>query len=161
MISDYTNMIETATSFCAECSSNQAEKMSLFLNCFSIISNEKYLEDGHTTEIIMPSYNPAMLEKINAQIFYTIFSFSELFNKWNDLTEKNYQQKLADIKKLADITQSVDIITDGVGGSIVCRNVWGYYAVYYGDNSKISYISNVELVQDEINDDNGEYISES
>ena len=161
MISDYTNMIETATSFCAECSSNQAERMSLFLNCFSIISNEKYLEDGHTTEIIMPSYNPAMLEKINAQIFYTIFSFSELFNKWNDLTEKNYQQKLADIKKLADITQSVDIIPDGVGGSIVCKNVWGYYAVYYGDNSKIPYISNVELVQDEINEDNGEYISES
>lgn len=154
MINDYTNMISNATSFYSECTSDQKEKLSLFLNCYSIVSNDRYLENYKISEVILPSYNPAMLEKINAQNFFTIFSFSELFSKLDCLTEKNYKSRLGEIKNLAEITQGVDMIPDGNGGSLVCRNVWGYYAVYCSDNSKISYISNIELVQDEVNEDN-------
>lgn len=162
MINDYTQMIEDAVDSFSGYSSAKKEKIPLLLNCFSIISNENFLVDCHTSEMIIPSYNPDMLEKINAQNIYTIFSFSEMFDNWNDVNEKNYQQKLFNIKKLADITQGVDVIPDGMGGSIVCRNVWGYYAIYYSDKSKIPYISNVELVQDEVNEENAnESISES
>lgn len=154
MINDYTGMINEATSCYAECSSDQKEKLSLFLNCYSIVSNYKYLENYKNLEVIVPSYNPAMLEKINAQNFFTIFSFSELFGELDNLTEKNYKAKLCEIKNLAEITQGVDMIPDGNGGSLVCRHVWGYYAVYYGNNSKMPYISNIELVQDEVNEDN-------
>lgn len=154
MINDYTNMINEATGVYSECSSDQKEKILLFLNCFSIVSNDKYLENFKLSEAIIPSYNPAMLEKINAQNFFTIFSFSELFNEMDNLTSKNYKTRLSEIKSLAEITQGVDMIPDGNGGNLTCRNVWGDYAVYYSDNSKIPYISNIELVQDEVNEEN-------
>ncbi len=162
MIADYIDFLEYAKNSYQNFSANQVEKLSLLLNCFSIISNEKFLDDNHIEEVILPSYNPAMLEKINAQNFYTIFSFSELFNNLDSVTEKNYQQKLADIKKLAEITQGVDLIPNGSENNIVCRNVWGYYAVYYGDGAQIPYISNVELVQDDVNEeDSSKSINES
>lgn len=161
MIDYYINMISEATSFYAECSTAQKEKISLLLNSYSIVSNNKYLENYKVSEVIVPSYNPAMLEKINAQNFFTIYSFSELFSNLDGVTESNYRSRLNEIKKLAEITQCVDMIPDGNGGSLTCRNIWGYYAVYYSDNSKIPYISNIELVQDEVNEENAQdHVSE-
>lgn len=162
MIAEYIELLECAKNSYQSFSANQIEKISLLLNCFSIISNDCFLNDNRITEVILPSYNPAMLEKVNAQNFYTIFSFSELFNNLDSVNEKNYQQKLADIKKLAEITQGVDLIPNGSGNSIVCRNVWGYYAVYYGDGTQIPYISNIELVQDDVTEDeSSKNVSES
>ena len=149
MIGNYLDFLGCAKQSYQNLTSNQREKAALLLNCFSIISNERFFEDGRISDSIIPSYNPAMLEKINAQNFYSIFSFSELFDSIDDITEKNYQQKLADIRNLAEITQGVDLIPDGSGGSIVCRNVWGNYAVYYTEKTQIPYISNIEPVQNE------------
>lgn len=124
MIDDYRCLTEAAAEFYPQCSSVQQEKISLLLSCFSVISNERYIEDGHISEAMIPAYNPAMLEKINARNTYLIFGFSELFDNIDALTENNYQQKLSDISSLAEITQAVDLIPDGRGGSILCQNVW-------------------------------------
>lgn len=154
MIDDYRCLTEAAAEFYQQCSSVQEEKISLFLSCFSVISNERYIEDGHISEAMIPAYNPAMLEKINARNTYLIFGFSELFDNIDALTENNYQQKLSDISSLAEITQAVDLIPDGRGGSILCQNVWGYYALYYNISDRTAFSAgSIELMREITDDD--------
>lgn len=156
-INAYTSMLENATEEYDDFSSAQKENIPLLMNCFTIISDSNYLQNLCSSEIIIPAYNPAMLEKIDAQNNYNIYSFRELLNFFTDnvnneksIDETVLKNKISEIKTLSKITQTVDLIPDGKREYLLCKNVWGYYALYYRNSANQPYISNIEFASDEV-----------
>ena len=151
LITNYTDLLETITKNFSGYTSAVQNKIGYILNIFNIISDSDFLDSAKSSEVIMPAYNPAMLEKIIARNDYIIFSFCNLINHMETLKFSEIENKFKDFDKLAAITQGVDMIPCG-SDKLICRNVWGFYAIYYGKNKK-NYISNIELVPEE-NDSN-------
>lgn len=156
LIMNYTNLLDEVTTNYNEYSSSIKEKVGYILNIFNIISDSDFLSSAKSSEVIMPAYNPAMLEKIVARNDFIIYSFSELFEEIDRLEENKIKAIFSEYSKLATITQGVDVIPCGTE-KLICKNVWGYYALYYGEKKK-SYINNIELVPEEC--DNNADISE-
>lgn len=160
MIDVYREFLDTVNNNYNKLNTIQKEKLSLFLNCFTVVSGKEYLKTLKSDEIIIPPYHPAMLEKINARNFYLIYSLGEILKDFDNIKINDYKKRLDKISNFAEITQGVDIIPDGTGKSMICRNVWGFYAVYYNDNTVIEYISNIEHLQDEYDEtDNANVIN--
>ena len=147
MISYYIDLIKKVTDEYSSYTSNAKSKVGYLLNIFNIISDEDFLESARSPEVIIPAYHPSMLEKISARNDFIIFSFSELIPELFCHKEKSIDQLFQEYDKMATITQAVDVIPYG-NDKLICKNVWGYYAVYYGDKKK-TYIGNIELVPEE------------
>lgn len=147
LITNYTDLLETITKNYSGYTSAVQNKMGYILNIFNIISDSDFLDSAKSSEVIVPAYNPSMLEKIIARNDYIIFSFRDLTNQLETLEFSDIENKFKDFGKLAAITQGVDMIPCG-SDKLICRNVWGFYAIYYGENKK-NYISNIELVPEE------------
>lgn len=143
-ISEYTSLLDLITNSYSTYPINVKNKVGYILNIFNIISDSDFLDSAKSSEVIVPAYNPAMLEKIIARNDYILFSFSELLNYLGDMTFSKVESKFKEFGKLAAITQGVDMIPCG-SDKLICKNVWGFYAVYYGNNKK-NYISNIELI---------------
>ena len=158
LITNYTDLLETITKNYSGYTSAVQNKIGYILNIFNIISDSDFLDSAKSSEVIVPAYNPAMLEKIIARNDYIIFSFRDLINHLDTLKFSEIENKFKDFGKLAAITQGVDMIPCG-SDKLICRNVWGFYAVYYGENKK-SYISNIELIPEE-NDSNADVSEQS
>lgn len=141
VIGAYREMIKATTGAFGSFSSLQREKLPALTNCFTIISGKEFAAN----EAIIPAYNPAMLEKINSQNFYKIFCLIDFFKDPDSFDKK----KLENIKQLTDIAQPVEIIPLGVNDSIACRNVWGYYAVYYKESSKDSFTGSFDIPEEQ------------
>ena len=147
LISNYTDLLETITKNYSKYTSAVQNKIGYILNIFNIISDSDFLDSAKSSEVIVPAYNPAMLEKIIARNDYIIFSFRDLISNLDTLKFSFVESKFRDFSKLAAITQGVDMIPCG-SDKLICRNVWGFYAIYYGENKK-NYISNIELIPEE------------
>jgi hypothetical protein len=156
LISNYTDLLNKITADYKEYPSNIKSKIGYILNIFNIISDSDFLDSAKSSEVIIPAYNPAMLEKIIARNDFIIYSFAELMNDIDSLEQKKINNAFNEYGKLAAITQGVDVIPCG-NEKLICKNVWGYYALYYGEKKK-SYINNIELVPEEC--DNNADISE-
>lgn len=149
MIDVYRELLAIISDNYNKLTASKKEKLNLFLNCFTVVSGDSYLKTLKSSEVIIPPYHPAMLEKINARNFYLIYSLGEILKDFDNINITNYKQRLDTISEFATITQGVDIIPDGTGKIMICRSVWGFYATYYNDNTVIEYISNIEHLQDE------------
>lgn len=147
LISNYIDLLSKIATDYKGYSSNIKAKVGYILNIFNIISDSDFLDSAKSSEVIIPAYNPAMLEKIIARNDFIIYSFSELLNDIDNLEAKRIESTFTEYGKLAAITQGVDIIPCG-SEKLICKNVWGFYALYYGEKKK-SYINNIELVPDE------------
>lgn len=147
LITNYTDLLETITNNYSGYTSTVQNKIGYILNIFNIISDLDFLDSAKSSEVIVPAYNPAMLEKIIARNDYIIFSFSDLLERLDVLKFSEIENKFREFGKLAAITQGVDMIPCG-SDKLICKNVWGFYAVYYGENKK-NYISNIELIPEE------------
>ena len=147
LITNYTDLLENITKNYSGYTSAVQSKIGYILNIFNIISDSDFLDSAKSSEVIVPAYNPAMLEKIIARNDYIIFSFRDLINYLDTLKFSEIENKFKDFGKLAAITQGVDMIPCG-SDKLICKNVWGFYAVYYGENKK-NYISNIELFPEE------------
>lgn len=147
LITNYTDLLETITKNYSGYTSAVQNKIGYILNIFNIISDSDFLDSAKSSEVIVPAYNPSMLEKIIARNDYIIFSFRDLINQLENLKFSEIENKFKDFGKLTAITQGVDMIPCG-SDKLICRNVWGFYAIYYGENKK-NYISNIELVPEE------------
>ncbi len=158
LITNYTDLLETITKNYSSYTSAVQNKIGYILNIFNIISDSDFLDSAKSSEVIVPAYNPSMLEKIIARNDYIIFSFRDLINQLETLRFSEIENKFKDFGKLAAITQGVDMIPCG-SDKLICRNVWGFYAIYYGENKK-NYISNIELVPEE-NDSNADVSEQS
>lgn len=158
LISNYTDLLDTITKNYSGYTSAVQNKIGYILNIFNIISDSDFLDSAKSSEVIVPAYNPAMLEKIIARNDYIIFSFRDLINHLDTLRFSEIENKFRDFGKLAAITQGVDMIPCG-SDKLICKNVWGFYAIYYGENKK-NYISNIELIPEE-NDSNADVSEQS
>lgn len=157
-ISCYTALIDTITENYSSYPLNVKTKIGYILNIFNIISGDNFLDSVKSSEVIVPAYHPAMLEKIIARCDFIIFSFVELLTNFDDLKENAIDEKFRSFGKLAAITQGVDMIPCGTE-KLICRNVWGFYALYYGETKKSS-IGSIELIPEE-NDDNSDISEQS
>lgn len=158
LISNYTDLLETITKNYSGYTSAVQNKIGYILNIFNIISDSDFLDSAKSSEVIVPAYNPAMLEKIIARNDYIIFSFRDLIDHLDTLKFSEIENKFRDFGKLAAITQGVDMIPCG-SDKLICKNVWGFYAIYYGESKK-NYISNIELIPEE-NDGNADVSEQS
>lgn len=156
LITKYTELLETITKNYSGYTSAVQNKIGYILNIFNIISDSDFLDSAKSSEVIVPAYNPAMLEKIIARNDYIIFSFRDLISHLDTLRFSEIENKFKDFSKLAAITQGVDMIPCG-SDKLTCKNVWGFYSIYYGENKK-NYISNIELIPEE--SDNNADVSE-
>ena len=158
LISNYTDLLDTITKNYSGYTSSVQNKIGYILNIFNIISDSDFLDSAKSSEVIVPAYNPTMLEKIIARNDYIIFSFRDLINHLDALRFSEIENKFRDFGKLAAITQGVDMIPCG-SDKLICKNVWGFYSIYYGENKK-NYISNIELIPEE-NDSNADVSEQS
>ena len=156
MITCYIGLLNKITAEYGSYPSNSKEKIGYLLNIFNIISDPDLPDSARSSEVIIPAYHPAMLEKIIAQNDYIVFSFSELLSDTERLTSIKVDQTFDEYGKLAAITQGADVVPCG-NEKLLCRNVWGYYALYY-DRKKKAYIGNIESVPEEC--DNNAEVSE-
>ena len=156
LITNYTELLETITKNYSGYTSAVQNKIGYILNIFNIISDSDFLDSAKSSEVIVPAYNPAMLEKIIARNDYIIFSFCGLIDHIDTLKFSEIEIKFREFGKLAAITQGVDMIPCG-SDKLICKNVWGFYAIYYGENKK-NYISNIELIPED--NDSNEDVSE-
>ena len=156
MITCYIELINKITAEYKSYPANTKTKVGYLLNIFNIISDSDFLDSAKSSEVIIPAYHPAMLEKIIAQNDFIVFSFSELISEPENLNSVKVDLIFNEYGKLAAITQGVDVIPCG-DKKLVCKNVWGYYALYY-DHKKKAYIGNIELVPEEC--DNNAEVSE-
>lgn len=147
LITNYTDLLEFITKNYSGYTGVVRNKIGYILNIFNIISDSDFLDSAKSSEVIVPAYNPAMLEKIIARNDYIIFSFRDLIGHYDTMKFSEIENKFKDFSKLAAITQGVDMIPCG-SDKLICKNVWGFYAVYYGDKKK-NYISNIELIPEE------------
>lgn len=158
LIIHYTDLLETITENYTSYTSAVQNRIGYILNIFNIISDSDFLDSAKSSKVIVPAYNPSMLEKIIARNDYIVFSFRNLISELDTLKFSEIENKLKDFEKLADITQGVDIIPCG-SDKLLCKNVWGFYALYYDENKK-NYISNIELRPEE-NDSNADVSEQS
>lgn len=149
MIGDYCNLLELVRTTHDSLTENKKEKLMLFLHCMSIVSEHDYLSSLKSDAVIVPAYHPAMLEKLNARNDYLIYSFKDLMSESERINSMDCNKVIDKMDALSAITQAMDVIPDGTCDYLLCRNVWGYYAVYCNQNISLDYISNIESIRDE------------
>ena len=110
----------------------QREKITLLLNCFVITSNDKVIQNNSMNDVIVPAYNPVMLEKMDAKQLFMRAGFAELFLKRAlGLATSTNEDDMSTFVQLAAITQGVDSVLAKASSFITCKNNWEYYGVYY------------------------------
>ena len=160
VITSYTDMIEAVSEKYDLLTSGSKEKIPYILNCLTIIDNKEFTEELTSKAVVVPSYHPAILEKINAQNYYIIYSFNELMNQIWDAESDNYEKEvkviyneLDKIYSMSAITQALDAVTCDFDEALLCRNLWGYFALYYGDGLRSSYITSFDMIANMDEDD--------
>lgn len=112
----------------------QREKVSLLLNSFTIVSNVNVFSNHDLGEIIVPSYNPVMLEKIDAKQLFIRDGFAELMNRL--LASKDASEggnTVSRYSQLSTITQGLDSVLKRSNEFVTCKNMWDYFGVYYSN----------------------------
>lgn len=118
----------------------QREKLSLFINCFTIVANEDVIQSGEMREVIVPAYNPVVLEKIDAKILFIRAGLSELIAR-SAYKQKDFDVEVEKLVQLSSITHGMDTINYHGANYAICREMWEYYGVYYDAVSAAETIS--------------------
>lgn len=126
----YTDMLEGTYKHFDEFSDIQREKLPLLVDCFVISSNDDVLVSCEMKEVLVPAYNPVMLEKIDAKLIFIRTGFAEMLEKF-EAHEKNYEVAIDNLLQLSSITQAMDTINRSSSNYTLCRSMWEYYGVYY------------------------------
>ena len=143
VVKTYSDLMDEVKNNYAKFNNVQKEKLSLVVNCFLISSNESVVEDGDIGEAIVPAYNPAMLEKIDAKQLFLREGFANLMSLYmNDsYSYTKIESDFESIIQLSTITQGLDVLIKKSNKYITCKNMWEYYGVYYSDNDSQETIS--------------------
>lgn len=114
----------------------QKEKLSLLINCFVITDNSNIIHNSDVGSVIVPAYNPIMLEKIDAQQLFLRRGFTEIYSgqMTENMSATVIKAKLDDLVQLSSITQAADAIRRKADEYVTCKNMWEYFGVYYGSN---------------------------
>lgn len=133
----------------------QLEKLPLLLNCFVITSNPDVIESCDVKEVILPSYNPVMLEKIDAQQLFIRDGFAELMASSiaGTAAQGKIKGKLNSLLRLSSITQGADFLYRKPGINLICKNMWEYFGVYYAADISEDLISGNSFGNSIVTDD--------
>ncbi len=127
----YSDMLNNVYQHFDSLNDDQREKLPLLVNSFVITSNENILSNSEMKEVLVPAYNPVLLEKIDAKILFIREGFKEILEKFT-YNSKDYEQEISELIQLSSITSAMDTINQSGANYLICHNMWEYYGVYYG-----------------------------
>lgn len=132
LVKSYTSLMDKIASEYHGLTDVQREKVPLLLNCFTITSNSNVLSNCDFGEVIVPAYNPVMLEKVDAKQWFVREGFSELMKgKLSGHPAKDESAQITTFAQLSTITQGLDSVYKKVAEFITCKQMWEYFGVYY------------------------------
>lgn len=127
----YTEMMQNAYNSFATYNAVQKEKLPLIVNCFIISANEDVIDSCDMREVIVPAYNPVVLEKIDAKLIFVRAGFEELLKKFNLDVNSKYREDIENLIQLSSITQAMDTVNKTGSSYLICRGMWEYFGIYY------------------------------
>lgn len=124
----------------------QRSKLPLLVNCFTITSNANVLTDGKMGEVILPAYHPVVLEEIDAQQLFLRNGIADilttLLNGKKAAKDFNLAEKTLDkYVELSMLTQGADTILSETHTYLPCRQMWGYFGVYFSAHNRRELLS--------------------
>ncbi len=137
LVQSYTNLMKSVHDHYSSFTDDQKENINLLINIFVITSNTAVLSNSDMCDVIVPAYNPVMLEKMDAQQLFLRRGFNELLDNLmsEEYSESVLKSKFANLVQLSSITQATDSIIKKADEYLVCQNMWEYFGVYYGINN--------------------------
>ena len=155
VVKTYTNMMDHIHDDYSSFNDQQKEKVGLLLNCFVITSNTDVLEDCKMDEVLLPAYNPVMLEKIDAKQVFLRDGFAEILSSiMNEkLSKSTVSAKLDKLIQLSSITHGMDIIYQNSSKYLTRRNMWEYFGVYFNDANIPSLLSDNSFISTIVTED--------
>ena len=152
VVQEYTDLLESVYKSFDSFTTIQREKLTLLVNCFVISSNENVLATGDMKAVIVPAYNPVILEKIDAKVLFVREGLHECINKLVQ-NRKNYEKDIEDLIQLSSITQAMDTLNRIGPNYLMCRNMWEYYGVYFDSSSENEMVSGTSFGSTIVTDD--------
>lgn len=143
LVKSYTALLQAVHDNYASFTDVQKEKMSLLINMFTMSSNCDVVNNSDMGDVIVPAYNPVMLEKIDAQQLFLRRGFNETLGNLmsGEYSDAVLMTKFNDLIQLSAITQATDSIRRKAGEYLICKNMWEYFGVYFGQNTGNDLIS--------------------
>lgn len=152
VVKEYTDMLDSAYDNFDVFTTVQREKLPLLVNSFVISSNENVLSTGDMKAVIVPAYNPIILEKIDAKVLFVREGLIEIIKK-HMLSSKSYSKDIEDLIQLSSITQAMDTLNRTGSNYLMCRNMWEYYGVYFDSSSESEMVSGTSFGSTIVTDD--------
>lgn len=155
LVKSYTELLQAVYENYESFTDVQKEKIGLIVNLFTISSNNDVVNNVDMSDVLIPAYNPIMLEKIDAQQLFLRRGFKEIVENImsGGYTDSVLKSKLEDLIQMSSITQASDIIRKKADKYLICKNMWEYYGVYYGKNSGNDLLSSSALGLEIVMDD--------
>lgn len=138
LVKSYTDFLRIVQDNYAHFTDVQKEQISFLINIFMITSNADILNNGDMKDVIIPAYNPVMLEKIDAQQLFLRRGFREILCNlmMGDVKDSVIKAKYDNLIQLSSITQAADIVRRKSNVYLTCKNMWEYFGVYYDQNKE-------------------------
>ena len=134
VVKSYTSLLKEMHDNYASFTDVQKEKIALLINIFTITSNPDIINNYDMGDVIVPAYNPIMLEKIDAQQLFLRQGFKENLESHmsGNSSSARLVSKYNNLIQLSAITQAADTIRKKADVYLTCRNMWEYCGVYFG-----------------------------
>jgi DNA phosphorothioation-dependent restriction protein DptH len=153
----YTELIRIVRDNYENLTSSQKEKIYMILNIFIISSSDFYrFIESNINSVILPPYNPVMLEKLYHQMYFMRSGFDEileLIKSGRIVSETDIERRLGYFTRTCIITSGVDVISLNRSNQISTDKVYHFYAIYNIGKCSFNLISEKvfesELVDDE------------
>ena len=155
LVKSYTELLQAVYEKYELFTDVQKEKIGLIVNLFTISSNSDVVNNCDMGDVLIPAYNPIMLEKIDAQQLFLRRGFKEIVDNMmsGGYTDNVLKSKLEELVQMSSITQASDIIRKKADNYLICKNMWEYYGVYFGKNSGNDLLSSSALGLEIVMDD--------
>ena len=143
VVKSYTSLLQEVHNSYAAFTDVQKEKVALLLNLFTMTSNLDVMDNCDMGDVIVPAYNPIMLEKIDAQQLFLRQGFKETFESRmaKKCSAGVLVSKYNHLIQMSAITQAADAIRKRAAEYLVCKNMWEYFGVYFGRSSENELVS--------------------
>lgn len=134
LVKSYTDLMRAVCENYSSFTDVQREKIALLVDLFTISSNKDIINNGDIGEVIVPAYNPIMLEKIDAQQLFLRRGFEEIIGNMmsGNYSDTALNAKFNNLIQLSAITQAADVIRRKTNEYLICKNMWEYFGVYFG-----------------------------
>lgn len=155
LVQSYTELMKSVHSNFGTFTDVQKEKLSQLINCFTITDNHNVINNSDFGNVIIPAYNPIMLEKIDAQQLFLRRGFAEIYvlQMSGHASATIIRSKLDNIIQLSAITQAADVVRRKASEYLTCKNMWEYFGIYFETNQSNELLSVSDAGMNMVTDD--------